>query len=250
MLTSILYGFGAGILGTVIGALIPILFNVKSNKACAWLMSFAAGFMLAVVFCDLLPESIARSKVWVAILSMIGGGVFVGGLNLLVQNKQKIMLGKRLKTDAAEEENYRFRGVGLMILLAIAMHNLPEGLAIGSLEALDKGFLMAMLIGLHNIPEGIAMSAPLQRAGVKKWKIILLCAASGVPTIAGAAIGYWAGSVSNALIASCLGVAAGAMIYIVFTQMLPDSLAMERNKSVPLLTIAGVLLGVLLINVL
>ena len=136
---------------------------------------------------------------------------------------------------------------------AIALHNVPEGMTIGASYAGDEGVMgraalvLAVIIGLHNIPEGMAVSVPLISGGMPKWKAVLITAASGIPTILGALLGYLLGEIGPLGLTLSLGFASGAMLYVVFGEILPQSILMYHSKLPAFATIAGILLGLLII---
>ena len=136
---------------------------------------------------------------------------------------------------------------------AIALHNVPEGMTIGASYASGDGVMggaalvLAVLIGLHNIPEGMAVSVPLISGGMAKWKAVLLTACSGVPTILGALLGYVMGELGPLGLTMSLGFASGAMLYVVFGEILPQSILMYHSKLPAFSTIVGILVGMLII---
>ena len=137
---------------------------------------------------------------------------------------------------------------------AIALHNLPEGMTIGASFANTKGSLegsaliLSILIGLHNIPEGMAISVPLINGGVKRRKAILITAISGAPTIIGALIGYYIGDIGVLGLALSLSFASGAMLYVTFGEIIPQSILMYRSKLPAFSVILGILVGLIVIN--
>ena len=136
---------------------------------------------------------------------------------------------------------------------AIALHNVPEGMTIGAAYASDGGamggaaIVLAVLIGMHNIPEGMAVSVPLIAGGMVKWKAVLITASSGIPTIIGALLGYLLGELGPLGLALSLGFASGAMLYVVFGEILPQAILMYRSKLPAFSAIGGMLLGLLII---
>ncbi|MDE7337172.1 MAG: ZIP family metal transporter, partial [Clostridia bacterium] len=148
---------------------------------------------------------------------------------------------------------------GLVMMTAIALHNLPEGMVIGASYALEdnllsnlfsgSGFIMAIVIGLHNIPEGMAVSVPLISGGMSKVKATLLTALSGLPTVVGALLGFALGGINNFTLILSLGFASGAMLYVVFGELLPESILMWKSKLPALSLFIGVLVGFLLVTV-
>ena len=136
---------------------------------------------------------------------------------------------------------------------AIALHNVPEGMTIGASYASNDGVLgsaalvLAVLIGLHNIPEGMAVSVPLISGGMNKPKAVIVTALSGVPTILGALLGYLIGDMSAMGLALSLGFASGAMLYVVFGEILPQAILMYHSKLPAFSAIVGILVGILII---
>ena len=136
---------------------------------------------------------------------------------------------------------------------AIALHNVPEGMTIGAAYASNNGvmgsaaIMLAILIGLHNIPEGMAVAVPLIAGGTSKWKAVLITASSGIPTIAGALLGYLLGEIGPLGLSMSLGFASGAMLYVVFGEILPQAILMYRSKLPAFSAIGGILVGLIII---
>ena len=142
---------------------------------------------------------------------------------------------------------------GIIMFCAIALHHLPEGITIGASAAISNDVLsgsaliMSILIGLHNIPEGMAVSVPLISGGMKKWKAVLLTALSGIPTIIGAFIGYFIGDMGALGLSISLSFASGAMLYVVFGEIIPQSILMYRSKAPGFAVIVGMIIGLIII---
>ena len=142
---------------------------------------------------------------------------------------------------------------GIVMACAIALHNVPEGMTIGASYASDDGVMggaalvLAILIGLHNIPEGMAVSVPLISGGMPRWKAVLVTASTGIPTILGALLGFWLGEIGPMGLTLSLGFASGAMLYVVFGEILPQSILMYHSKLPAFSAIAGMLVGLLII---
>lgn len=111
------------------------------------------------------------------------------------------------------------------------------------------GLAAAIVIGLHNIPEGMAVSVPLAAGGMGKVKATVLTALTGAPTILGAMLGYFLGSLSPLMLALSLSFASGAMLYVVFGELLPESILMWRSKAPAFAMLAGLLVGVIILFV-
>ena len=267
----------AGIIGTGLGGFIGALFKKDSKKLVSLLLSFAAGIMLAVVCFDLLTEAIQPSggdkiNVFVVVGFTFLGYVIVWLLNKLIDRKVKDEVphtsseehpdvhdepGELIHADHLEHhkksDNKLFLA-GLVMAIVIALHNLPEGMVIGATYAKNPteiiasdGLLVACVIGFHNIPEGMAVSVPLISGGTKKWKAVLLTALSGAPTIIGAIIGFAVGTMSDIALAISLSLASGAMLYVVFAELIPQSIFMWKSKKPAFVLLLGLLLGFILV---
>ena len=142
---------------------------------------------------------------------------------------------------------------GVVMACAIALHNVPEGMTIGASFAvsdnlmLGTGMVMAVLIGLHNIPEGMAVAVPLISGGMGRVRAVALTAACGLPTLLGAWLGLWLGDIGPIGLCLSLGFASGAMLYVVFGEIIPQSVLMCRSKAPAFAVIVGMLLGLLII---
>ena len=239
MLKVLLYGAVSGIVGTMLGGVISAFLS-KKDKVIGVLFAVAAGVMLAIVSFDLIPEAYAEGGVWTLAASVLAGVVLVVILDEITKAVTKkggdiIEEGRKRRVEMTK--------TGILMMLAIAVHNLPEGLVIGSSELKSRGLLMALLIGLHNIPEGIAVAAPLIAGGMKKWKAILITASTGIPTLIGAVIGYYIGLASDTFVAVSLGIAAGAMLAVIFAEMLPESLKLNESKAPGFAAVISVVIG-------
>ena len=154
---------------------------------------------------------------------------------------------------ANKDNRFALFMAGIVMACAIALHNVPEGMTIGASYASSDNTLgstalvLAILIGLHNIPEGMAVSVPLISGGMGKVKAVLITAMSGVPTIVGALLGYWLGDIGAMGLALSLGFASGAMLYVVFGEILPQAILMYHSKLPAFAAIAGILAGVFII---
>lgn len=165
---------------------------------------------MAIICFDLIPEALGISNI-LNILLGIGVGIIVMILcDLLVEKKFYTNQVTKLK-------NNNLLKTGIVVSIGLAIHNFPEGLAIGSgFEAsLKLGLSLAIAICLHDIPEGISMAVPMKNGGMSKTKVIFYVILSGITTGIGAFFGAIVGSISTSIIAICLSFAAGAMLYIV-----------------------------------
>lgn len=269
---------GAG--GTGIGGLIGALFRTDSNRTISLLLAFAGGVMSAMVCFDLIAEAVEAAEfatdwgVWLVIGAVALGVAVVYGLNFVIDRHTK----DEVPHSSAEEHpqthddidelihadhwaEHRRSGqsraglviAGIVMAAAIALHNIPEGMTIGASFAisddlfLGTGMTMAVLIGLHNVPEGMAVSVPLIGGGMGRVKAVLITATCGIPTLIGAWLGLWMGDVGPMGLAVSLGFASGAMLYVVYGEIIPEAFLMYRSKLPAFAIIAGILLGMAMI---
>lgn len=273
----------AGVCGTGLGGLIGAVLQRDSSKIVSLLLSFAGGIMLSVVCFDLIPESFYPNGASGEMpLMLVIGGVILGYtviylLNYVIDKHtnpeiQHIDADHPHTADDLNElihadhfhvhvQNRAANNAGLFIAgivmaCAIALHNMPEGMVIGASYARDAGdissgagFIIAVVIGLHNIPEGMSVSVPLISGGMSKWKAIGITALSGAPTIIGAMLGYSLGLLSPVWLSLSLSFAGGAMLYVVFGELLPEAFLMWKSKAPGVFTLIGTLVGVILVHV-
>jgi ZIP family zinc transporter len=125
----------------------------------------------------------------------------------------------------------------------MALHSLPEGLAIGAGEHLGISLLLGIVFFLHFVPEGLAIAVPMRASGTKVWKILLLCAAAGLPAVFGGIIAYYVVAASAVLLSYSLAFASGAMLYVALSEMLPTAYKYsDRYKLISAITLAGAFL--------
>ena len=264
----------AGVGGTGLGGLIGAMLQKDSKRTVSLLLSFAGGVMLSVVCFDLVVEAVETNVgIWIVVGSIAFGVAATYFLNYLIdlktnpevphidENHPKTAddLDELIHSDHFQEHHARNDSklglfvAGVVMACAIALHNVPEGMTIGASYASNDGamggaaLVLAVLIGLHNIPEGMAVSVPLISGGMVKWKAVLITAASGIPTILGAVLGYMLGELGPMGLTLSLGFASGAMLYVVFGEILPQSILMYHSKLPAFSAIAGILVGLLII---
>lgn len=264
----------AGIGGTGLGGVIGALFKRDSDRTASLLLSFAAGVMVAIVCFDLIVSAIdTHTNIFIICASIASGVLIVYSLNLFIDrftnvevehidkshpqtadDLDEIIHSNHLSVHIRKHDTkFALLTAGIIMACAIALHNLPEGMTIGASFANTKGvmegsaLILSVLIGLHNIPEGMAIAVPLINGGVKRRMAVLITALSGAPTIIGALLGFWIGDIGPLGLALSLGFASGAMLYVVFGEILPQSILMYRSKLPAFFVIIGVLTGLLAI---
>ena len=178
-----------GMIGTTFGGIIGAFLDINSNKFVSFILEVAAGLMTSVICFNLIPESIEYSGISGAIL-----GIFIGVLMMIFCNDfmNKKLLSKSIanqKVNRKEKyKNANLLKIGLIVGIGLAIHNFPEGLAIGSgFEASSElGLSLAIAICIHDFPEGLAMAIPLKQGGYGKLRVIIYTAISGISTGIGA----------------------------------------------------------------
>lgn len=235
--TTIL-GLFFGTIGTTIGGIIGCIIKNNSNKFLSFILSFAAGLMMAVICFDLIPEALEISNLTQTILGIILGIIIMIFCDLIIDKKFKTNINKNtVKNNLLK--------TGIIVSIGLAIHNIPEGLAIGSgFDASTKlGISLALAICFHDIPEGISMAVPMKSGGMKIYKIMLYVILSGVATGIGALIGSIIGKVSEQVIAVCLSFAAGAMLYIVSGELIPESNKLYHGRMSAIGNMLGFIIG-------
>ncbi len=212
LLKTTLIGLFFGTFGTSIGGVIGALLHIKSNKAMSFILELAAGLMTAIICFELIPEALEISSITSSIV-----GIMFGVLSMIICDN---MVNKKFKG----EKNTLLK-TGLIVGIGLAIHNFPEGLAIGSGfgASLKLGYTLAIAIAFHDIPEGISMAVPMKNGGMSSKKAIIYTVISGITTGIGALFGVVIGNISEKLIGFSLAFAAGAMLYIVSGELIPES---------------------------
>jgi ZIP family zinc transporter len=237
ILKTTLLGLFFGTFGTTLGGIIGCFFNNVSNKFLSFILSFASGLMMAVICFDLIPEALGLANILIIIIGICIGIIAMIFCDLLVEtkfsNKQNLKANNLLKT-------------GIVVSIGLAIHNFPEGLAIGSgFEASTKlGIGLAIAICLHDVPEGISMAVPMKNGGMEIWKVLFYVVLSGVTTGIGAFFGAIIGSISQTIIAISLSFAAGAMLYIVSGELIPESNKLYKGRMNAVGNMLGFIIGI------
>lgn len=234
---ALLVTAAAGVGGTGLGGGLACLFRRDSSRTVSLLLSFAAGVMVAVVCFDLLTDAAAAGQMLqVAVWVLAGYGV-TAILNVL------------LERDPGEQRSGLFLA-GVVMAAAIALHNVPEGMVIGASFASEgmagSGWVLAAVIGLHNIPEGMAVAVPLVAGGMGRIRAAGIAAVTGMPTVAGAALGFWMGTLGPAAMTAALSFASGAMLYVVFGELLPEAVRLWEGKAPALAAVVGIIVGMVI----
>lgn len=235
-INSTILGSAVGIIGTGLGGLICLLFK-PNNKTLSAMMAFCAGVMVGVVCFSMLGECFEGIGVFKGIICTFFGVGFVA------------LVERQFKRHDIEVSPSALKTTGILVGLSIALHNLPEGIALGSgyMHGTDVSISLALVLLLHNIPEGVAMGAPLRASGMRAG-IIPATVLAGLPTAIGALIGYSVGNISEGFYGGCMGFAGGAMLYISCFELIDKAMEIESGKHAPLCAMAGMVIGWLIIT--
>ncbi len=247
---SVVYSFLAGT-STVLGAIVLMFFGSPGKKSMAALLGFAGGIMVAVSVFELMPEALELGSMMVLVAGFLPG---CGLMYLLDRVMPHAHLSGSRHLDVENPEHLHTKSgsllrTGYLVFAGIALHNVPEGLAIGAgLESSPElGMAIALAIGLHNIPEGLAVAGPLKAGGMSNLKVLLFTLGAGLMTPVGTIIGLLIFGISEVLVAGSLAFAAGAMIYIVNDELIPQSNKMH-NHAANAGFISGLLIGYMVVG--
>ncbi len=223
---------------TVFGSCIGFAFKKTSHRFSDLVLSFAAGVMLAAAVLGLIIPSLEYGGDKYAIITTVAG-IFTGAVCLNAIDKLVPHLHKMVGTDIEQHNNANLSKV-LLFVTAIAIHNLPEGIAAGvgfGSGNTSQAFLIAGGIALQNVPEGMVIIAPMLAAGVTPKKTFICAMATGLVEVLGTLIGYFAVSISSAILPFALAFAGGTMLYVISDEMIPETHAhgSERGATYTLL---------------
>ena len=224
---------------TVIGAIAGFLFKSMSHKVSDIILSFAAGVMLAAAVIGLIMPSLEYGGGFGIIVTVVG--IFIGALCLNSADKLVPHLHK-LAGDDGESHNNRSIDKVLLFVLAIAIHNLPEGIAAGvgfGSGDVSQALLIAGGIALQNIPEGMVIIAPMLAAGISSGKTLFIAMLTGLVEVVGTLIGYFAVSFSTAILPFALAFAGGTMLYVISDEMIPETHAHGSERAATYALLAG-----------
>ena len=221
----------AGVGGaTVFGAVIGFLFKKISHKFSDIVLSFAAGVMLAAAVLGLILPSLEFGGDWAILITV--AGIFTGALCLNVIDRLVPHLHKLAGVESERHDNANLSKV-LLFVLAIAIHNLPEGIAAGvgfGSGNTNQALLIAGGIALQNIPEGMVIIGPMLAAGVSPVRTLVIALMTGVIEVVGTLIGYFAVSLASAILPFALAFAGGTMLYVVSDEMIPETHAHGHQR--------------------
>ncbi|MBE6937029.1 MAG: ZIP family metal transporter [Ruminococcaceae bacterium] len=239
METVLLTALGVGG-ATVVGAVIGFVFKKISHKFSDIVLGFAAGVMLAAAVLGLILPSIDYGGKFGLLICV--GGIFAGALCLNLIDKLVPHLHKLVGPETESHSTNANLGKVLLFVAAIAIHNLPEGIAagvgFGSGNTADA-LIIAGGIALQNIPEGMVIIGPMLAAGVSPAKTFICALATGLVEVVGTLIGYFAVSVSAAILPFALAFAGGTMLYVISDEMIPETHAHGAQRGATYALLVG-----------
>lgn len=237
LLLSLLSGMATGL-----GGLIVLWFGRPSSGVLAFYLGIASGMMGLLVCVDLIPTSLRYGNVYYTIIGLIIGILLMFTFDKILF---KYFSDSKLKVKESDgAKNYLH--MGYFLTLAIALHNIPEGLAIGAgyESQTELGIRVAIIIAIHNIPEGLGVASTLYLGRLSNRKVILLPFATGLFIPLGAIISLIIGGIFTYWISIGLSIASGAMIYLVFTEVGPECLKLNKLSGE-----FGIAIGILILYI-
>ncbi|MBR6513938.1 MAG: ZIP family metal transporter [Clostridia bacterium] len=225
---------------TIFGALVGFIFKKQSHRFSDIVLSFAAGIMLAAAILGLILPSLENGGRYGILITI--AGIFAGAACLNVIDRLVPHLHKMIGPDDTESHNNADFNKVMLFVLAIAIHNLPEGIAAGvgfGSGDTSQALMIAGGIALQNIPEGMVIIAPMLAAGVKPGKTFVLAMITGLIEVVGTFIGYFAVSISAAILPFALAFAGGTMLYVISDEMIPETHAHGSQRGATYALLVG-----------
>ncbi|MBR7142322.1 MAG: ZIP family metal transporter [Clostridia bacterium] len=234
----LLTAFGVGG-ATVVGSLAGFAFKKLSHRFSDIVLSFAAGVMLAAAVLGLVLPSLDYGGEFGLVITVVG--IFAGALSLNLMDKLVPHLHKLVGAEPEAHQNAQLSKV-LLFVMAIAIHNLPEGIAAGvgfGAGDTSRALVIAGGIALQNIPEGMVIIGPMLAAGVTPRRTFLCAMATGLVEVAGTLLGYLAVSVASAILPFALAFAGGTMLYVISDEMIPETHAHGSQRGATYALLVG-----------
>ena len=224
---------------TVFGSLIGFAFKKISHHFSDIVLSFAAGVMLAAAVLGLVLPSLEYGGEYGLVITI--AGIFAGAVCLNLIDKLVPHLHRLVGNDIEAHNNADLSKV-LLFVAAIAIHNLPEGIAAGvgfGSGDTSQALIIAGGIALQNIPEGMVIIGPMLAAGVSPRKTFISAMLTGLVEVAGTLIGYFAVSIASAILPFALAFAGGTMLYVISDEMIPETHAHGNERGATYALLVG-----------
>lgn len=232
-----LFTFFCGIAGACIGAAFVLFLPIENEKITDILIGFTSGLMLGLISFGLIPEALSFSSLLTCVAILLLSYIATGAIERYLGTNPILAKNKYLKS-------------GFLVSIGIALHNFPEGLAVGSSFTYNYklGILVGIMIIVHDIPEGFALAIPFKIARKKPIDVLKIAFLSGIPTGFGCLVGSLLSSITKFLMAACLMAAAGAMLYVVMSEMIPEYSRKESFKICAVSNVIGIIFALLLLE--
>ncbi|MBQ3105616.1 MAG: ZIP family metal transporter [Lachnospiraceae bacterium] len=209
---------------TVIGALLGFCFGKINEKWNDGILGFAAGIMLAAAVLGLIVpsmESAGRSGLWMTVTGVLAGAFFLNLADKMTPHLHHL-------TGVHEEEHRNNSQIDkiMLFVMAIAIHNLPEGLAAGVASGgqdMGNAVTVALGIALQNVPEGMVIISPMLLSGISRRRTFFIASMTGVVEVLGTFVGFFAAGLSGAILPFALAFAGGTMLYVISDEMIPET---------------------------
>ncbi len=224
---------------TVIGSVVGFIFKNITHKFSDIVLSFAAGVMRAAAVLGLILPSLEYGGRFGLLITVVG--IFAGALCLNLIDKLVPHLHKLVGADIEDHRNANLSKT-LLFVMAIAIHNLPEGIAAGvgfGSNNTTQAMIIAGGIALQNIPEGMVIIGPMLAAGVSKSRTFICAMLTGLVEVVGTLIGYFAVSVASFILPFALALAGGTMLYVISDEMIPETHAHGGERGATYALLAG-----------
>nr|MBK5235720.1 ZIP family metal transporter [Clostridium sp.] len=225
------------LIGTMAGAFLGVVMKKPSRKFLGNIIGFASGLMLSIVVFELIPEATEKTGLFGTLLFLILGIIIV------------IIIDKM--SNLSSNVNSQYTKVAFLVAVGIMLHNFPEGLIMGFgfVNGDSLGLKMSLIIAIHDVPEGLAVAVPLLLTGAKSRKILFYAFLTALPTAIGAWLGIYIGSISVKILGSALAFASGVMLYVIYGEMIPESKKLWEGITSTLGILLGIIMGLIMTNV-
>ena len=225
------------LIGTLMGAFLGVTMRKPSKRVLGNIIGFASGLMLSIVVFELIPEATSKTGFFRTLLFLVLGIIIVVIIDTISNFSSNI--------------NFKYTKVAFMVAMGIMIHNFPEGLIMGFgfVNGESLGLKMSVIIAIHDVPEGLAVAAPLMLSGIKNTKILFYAFLTALPTAIGAWIGIYVGSISTNILGNALAFASGVMLYVIYGEMIPESKRLWPGTTSTLGMLLGIITGLIMTNV-
>lgn len=261
MIINIIFTLIISVLAAVIGALVGIRTKNENKNITNYFIALASGTMIGLLFLEIIPEGIEGLKenykhgAIYAALIICGCTLIFYLLHELVNKHghKKNHCHVEGEEDHCHEALHAAKAIGggrgviasaIILILAMSIHNLPEGVSVGVAFAssVKSGIILCLVIGIHNLVMSASIAVVLINSNISKNKTIFLTAICFITTILGSVIGYYIGDISEVVLSICLCISSGTLLFVVFYEMLPKAISNCKSKLVYVFLILGIFL--------